>query len=1008
MSARRLLPTTWQSTLRLPKSPLPAVSAPVPKQSEYLQRCTDDLYQWQQDTRKGNPGFVLHDGPPFANGPLHIGHALNKVLKDITCRFQLALGKRVTYVPGWDCHGLPIEIKAIEKAKERNTTLDVSADPIQIRKAASLLATDAIAKQKAAFQQWGIMADWKNPWKTMDPDFELRQLEVFSTMVKKGLISRRFKPVHWSPSSRTALAEAELEYRDDHTSTAAYVKYPMDFRVNDEVSTIGLVVWTTTPWTLPANKAIAVNNEFYYALVKSQKHGHVVIAKRALGEAKHYLGEDYQIIQMIHGRALAKQTYYDPIELKYSHPKAKPQQRPILHADFVSPDAGTGLVHIAPGHGMEDYDLCLRHGIEAYTPVDDAGCFSNLVLPGDRHKELNGKAVLDKGTEAVLNLFESVGALVKQHPFVHKYPYDWRTKQPLIIRATEQWFANVGQIQAEAVEALAAVKFVPESGKDRLRSFITSRKEWCISRQRAWGVPIPALYHEGTGEAILTMESVDHIITQIRSRGIDAWWSDNSTDPAWVAPLIRAKHPISKFRRGKDTMDVWFDSGTSWTRMAKDDNGTPADVYLEGSDQHRGWFQSSLLTYIAQHDNQTQAPFKALITHGFVLDSEGRKMSKSIGNVISPNDFINGTLLPPPRDRKGQKHEVLGPDALRLWVAMSDYTTDVRVNVAVLENVRQMMKKYRGTFKFMLGNLQDFEGPMMMKAEKLQSPHRMALLHLEHTFRLVHTYYSEGDYSKAVSEINRYVINDLSGFYIESVRDVLYLDRGETRRQAQFTMLIIHQCLQTMLGPITPILIEEIWEHSPAFVKEHYPHPFKALWADLQTGLGLFHDDILAAEMPVLSRTIAAVNYAQGMARKKGLMGSGVSCCVLLEVRESSNSDAKVSRVWSCLERHRSELAMMFAVSGVELIQEGGLAPDGWGGDWMASESFYVKGVQVIASVHTPSKAKCVRCWRFLAPPEAPKEVALCERCDAVVDQLALTNPELFESQPPEAAAAAG
>ncbi|KAL8998247.1 MAG: hypothetical protein Q9169_002651 [Polycauliona sp. 2 TL-2023] len=987
----------------LPRSLLPPVSASVLKQQDYLKRCTDHLYASQQETRNGRPGFVLHDGPPFANGPLHIGHALNKVLKDITCRFQLALGKRVTYVPGWDCHGLPIEIKAIEKAKQQNTRLDVSADPIRIRKAASLLATDAIAKQKAAFQQWGIMADWKNPWKTMDPDFELRQLEVFSTMVKKGLINRRFKPVHWSPSSRTALAEAELEYREDHKSTAVYVKYPMEFRVNDEVLTIGLVIWTTTPWTLPANKAIAVNTEFYYAHVKSREHGHVVIAKAALPEAKDYLGEDYEVIQMIHGRALAKQTYFDPIELEYS---AKPQPRPILHADYVSPYAGTGLVHSAPGHGMDDYELCLKHGIEAFAPVDDAGCFSNLVLPGDQHEKLNGKAVLNEGTEAVLDLFESVGALVKRHPFVHKYPYDWRTKQPLIIRATEQWFANVGQIQAEALESLDTVRFVPESGKDRLRSFITGRKEWCMSRQRAWGVPIPALYHEGTGEALLTAESVDHVITQIRSRGIDAWWSDDSTDPEWVAPLIRARHPLSKFRRGKDTMDVWFDSGTSWTHTAKEGKAAPADVYLEGSDQHRGWFQSSLLTYIAQHDHQTQAPFKSLVTHGFVLDSEGRKMSKSIGNVISPDEIINGTLLPPPRERKNQKHETLGPDALRLWVAMSDYTTDVRVNVAVLENVRQMIKKYRGSFKFMLGNLRDFEGPMVMKPKTLQSPHRIALLHLEYTFRLVHTYYSEGDYSKAISEINRYVINDLSGFYIESVRDVLYLDRGERRKQAQFTMLIIHQCLQTMLAPITPVLIEETWDHSPTFVKEHYPHPLTVLWAQLQGGLDIFHDDELAADMPILRKAIAAVNYAQGIARKQGLMGSGVSCCVLLQVQTSGSSDAKISRVLDCFERHGSELAMMFAVSGVEVVREGVLAPDGWAGDWMASEVFHVKGVQVIAHIHQPSKAKCVRCWRFLAPPDVPKEVALCERCNTVVDQLTLTNPELFESRPPAAAAA--
>ncbi|KAL8886695.1 MAG: hypothetical protein Q9215_005647 [Flavoplaca cf. flavocitrina] len=974
------------------------------EQKKYLKQCTDKLYKSQQQTREGKPEFVLHDGPPFANGPLHIGHALNKILKDITCRFQLALGKRIRYVPGWDCHGLPIEIKAIEQAKGRESIHHVSADPVQIREAAKSLATDAIAKQKASFQQWGIMADWDNSWKTMDPDFELRQLEVFSTMVKKGLINRRFKPVHWSPSSRTALAEAEVEYREDHQSTAAYVKYPMEFRVDDQVSTIGLLIWTTTPWTLPANKAIAVNTEMEYWHIKSRKHGHVVIAKAALTGAEECLGEGYEIIQMIHGRYLAEKKYYDPIEFEYLSKKGKPQSRPILHADFVSPDTGTGLVHIAPGHGMDDYDLCCKYAIGAVAPVDDAGCFSNLVLPHGLHNELNGKAVLDQGTEAVLNLFDSVGALVKRHPFIHKYPYDWRTKKPLIIRATEQWFADVGKIQSEALESLAAVNFVPESAKERLTSFVSNRKEWCISRQRAWGVPIPALYHEGRRKAILTPESVDHIITQIRTRGIDAWWSDESTEPEWVAPSIRADYPNAKYRRGKDTMDVWFDSGTSWTHMTKDGKSAPADVYLEGSDQHRGWFQSSLLTYIAQHDHQTQAPFKKLITHGFVLDSAGRKMSKSVGNVISPNEILDGTLLRLGKRTGVRKHQAMGADALRVWVAMSDYTNDVRINLAVLENVRAQLRKYRNTFRFTLGALDDFNGPMMMNPEALQSPHRMALITLGQIFRRVRTYYSQSNYSKALSEINRYVVNDLSGFYIESVRDVLYLDPGDFRRQAQFTLLIAHQCLQTMLAPIVPSFIEEVWQHSPEYVKTQYPHPLTILWADHQKGLDMFHDSRLAADMPTLSKALSAINSAQEAARSQELMGSGVSCYVLLQV-QSSESD--MSDVLSCFERYRPDLAMMFAVSAVELEGKGASPANGWAGERMASEEFNVEGVRVIAHVHKPSLAKCIRCWRFLAPPDAPKDEALCDRCVAVVDELVLTKPELFES-PAQAAATAG
>ncbi|KAL8773704.1 MAG: hypothetical protein Q9209_001472 [Squamulea sp. 1 TL-2023] len=996
MSARRLVPKTWQSTLRLPRSRFPPKALEVDRQ-KYLQRCTDDLYASQQQTRKEKPEFVLHDGPPFANGPLHMGHALNKILKDITCRFQLALGeKRINYVPGWDCHGLPIEIKAIEQAKKPITSHDATTNPIEIRMAAHSLAMDAFSNQKTSFRRWGIMADWDNAWKTMDKDFELRQLQVFSSMVKKRLIKRRFKPVHWSPSSRTALAEAELEYQEDHKSTAAYVQYPMKFQLNDEVPTVGLLVWTTTPWTLPANKAIAINKHWEYWLVKSRNHGHVVIAKSALPEAKEYLGEAFETIQLIHGKNLVWREYFDPIDLKYLGGKAK--SRPILHADFVSPTTGTGLVHIAPGHGMDDYDLCHKHGITAFTPVDDAGCFYNLMLPRGLHDDLNGKAVLDQGTQAVLELYNSVGALVKQNPFIHKYPYDWRTKQPLIIRATEQWFADISRIQAEALESLSAVKFVPDTGRDRLKSFVANRKEWCISRQRAWGVPIPALFNEDNGEAVLTVESVDHIISQIRSRGMAAWWSDEDTDPRWVAPSLRARHGNPKFRRGKDTLDVWFDSGTSWTQMIKvRDN--PADVYLEGTDQHRGWFQSSLLTYIAQHDQQARAPFKKLITHGFVLDSAGRKMSKSVGNVISPDEIMNGTLLPLGKDKRS---EALGADALRLWVAMSDYTSDVKVNLAVLQNVHTQLKKYRNTFKFTLGVLRDFEGPTIMDPEALQSPHRMALLQIGHTFRQVHAYYSNGEYSKALSEVNRYFVNDLSGFYIESVRDVLYLDQGDVRRQAQYTLLIINQCLQMMLAPLTPLLIEEVWDYSPAYVKESYSHPLQMVWMDLQKELDRLSDSRLAEDMPTLSKALVAINAAQETARSKNMMGSGVTCYVRLEV-ETSGSEAAKAR--SCFDRYRPDLAMLFAVSAVE-VDGGRTSPlHGLHGQWMASSDFHIEGARVIAHIYKPSKAKCVRCWRYLAPPDAPKDMALCNRCETVVGQLTLTNPELFESEPQAATA---
>ncbi|KAL8809926.1 MAG: hypothetical protein Q9200_003004 [Gallowayella weberi] len=975
-SARKLLPTSWKSTLILPKSAFPP-RCRLADQPTYLQRCTDDLYRWQQRTRNGSQSqaFVLHDGPPFANGPLHMGHALNKILKDITCRFQLTLGKRIQYVPGWDCHGLPIEIKALELQGQHNGW----KDPLKIRDAACQLATAAISTQKAEFQRWGIMADWENAWKTMDQDFELRQLEIFSSMVKKGLINRRFKPVYWSPSSHTALAEAELEYRDDHPSTAAYIKYNMLLARQGRTLPVGLLVWTTTPWTLPANRAIAVNRALEYCIIDTLKHGCLIIASAALDQANQYLGEGYTIVDSVMGEDLEGQMYIDPVE-------SGSPCRLILHADFVSATTGTGLVHVAPGHGMDDYELCIKHGIDAFAPVDDVGCFTSLAFPG-RNPQLEGKPVLDQGTEAVLEMFHTTGALVKRHTFIHRYPYDWRTKQPVIIRATEQWFADVGRVQAEALTSLDGVKFVPPGGRDRLRSFVLSRKEWCISRQRAWGVPIPALYHEKTGEAILTAESVDHVISQIRNRGMASWWSDPSTDPRWTIPSLRVEYGGANFRRGKDTMDVWFDSGTSWTQTQRDGNKhmfAPADVYLEGTDQHRGWFQSSLLTYVAQQtasearNDTIKAPFKTLITHGFVLDSAGRKMSKSIGNVISPQEIIAGTLLPA---AKGGKFDAMGPDALRLWVAMSDYTNDVKVNPSLLQSVHSHLAKYRTTFKFILGVLEDFGGPTTVQPQALRIPHRLALLQLARAFRKVHECYGRGDYSQAISEVNRYVVNDLSGFYLESVKDVLYAERGYLRQQAQSTLLIIHQCLQTMLGPVTPLLIEEVWGYSPAYIRNQYPHALQMTWAEHHQLLEPFAEDTeLAMDLSVVTTAIAAIRTAQEKARSMKLMASGLESHVMLQVETAV----------SCFERHLPDLAMLFVVSGVEI----GEPPRH--SERMASQEFEVDGAKVVAHVCRPSKTKCVRCWRLMAPSNASKDEALCDRCDAVIDAMTLTNPDLL------------
>lgn len=551
-------------------------------------------------------------------------------------------GRRVVYVPGWDCHGLPIEIKALEKQRANAKDGDAALDAIGIRRAARSLATKTVKEQMKNFREWGVMADWDKAWKTMDKSFEIKQLGVFQEMVKRGLIFRRYKPVYWSPSSRTALAEAELEYKDDHVSTAAYVRFPLT-KIPDSIQsllpedeTLNAVIWTTTPWTLPANRAIAVHSELEYSVVKHGQLYLLIAGSRLEQLEKLFLSTtsesttpeavSFEVVKTgIVGKDLVGSEYTNVLRGKEQEPQ------PIIHADFVSADSGTGLVHLAPGHGMDDYEVCLQHGIKAVAPVDDLGQFTSAAVPDDPDAFL-GKSVLDGSADMLKYLG---GNVLFSHKYKHKYPYDWRTKLPVIIRATEQWFADVGHVKVDALENLQQVKFIPQSGKARLESFVTGRSEWCISRQRAWGVPIPALYNE-EGVAVLTDESVAHIVSVIEERGIDAWWTDAVDDPAWIVPGLEGT-----YRRGKDTMDVWFDSGTSWTQTDQQ-----ADVYLEGTDQHRGWFQSSLLTYTSASGKEGP-PFKTLITHGFTLDQDGKKMSKSIGNTIAPSQIIDGSLLPP-------------------------------------------------------------------------------------------------------------------------------------------------------------------------------------------------------------------------------------------------------------------------------------------------------------------------------------------------------------------------
>ena len=1043
---------SWASTLRLPKSTFPPrfFIKSSDKLKLYQRRCTDDIYAWQRNAARSHT-FVLHDGPPYANGDLHIGHALNKILKDITCRYQVLSGAKVDFRPGWDCHGLPIELKALQH-HQSFVSEEQPLRPLVVRELARNLARKTVEKQKEDFRKWAIMADWNNSWRTMDQEYELRQLEVFRTMVENGQIHRRMKPVYWSPSTMTALAEAELEYQVDHKSTAAFVIFPLvtlSERIKQQLhqnhDPVNAVIWTTTPWTIPANKAIAVHKQLEYVCVQSSAHGTLLVAESRLGELRKILGQD------LSENVLASCDGSSIIGSEYRHPLLGEQAalQPILHGDFVGADSGTGLVHVAPGHGMDDYKLCQEHGIPPYAPLDDRGCFAQDALPRELH-HLDGQAVLDEGNLSVLDLLKERNALLKTQSYQHKYPYDWRSKLPVVIRATWQWFADLSGIKATALKALEEVEFIPEGGTERLASFVRSRSEWCISRQRAWGVPIPALYRKDTGETVMTGASITHIMSIMKERGTDAWWSDQETDQSWVVPLLR---PQGLFLRGKETMDVWFDSGTSWKEVAsatvKQGEGT-AVAYLEGTDQHRGWFQSSLLTKIASETEDSaarRAPFQKLITHGFALDQSGRKMSKSEGNVVSPDDITEGRLVPLAKSKKGEKHpkshEAYGPDALRLWVASCDFSHDVQVGETVAKAINNNMAKLRVSFKLLIGLLDTYDPQIKAPFDSLRTVDKMAIIHLQDLLSSVHAYYFNFEYHRVTAAIISYLNTDFSAFYIESIKDRLYAaaPQSPTRIAAQIVLWEIFRTLSHLLYPITPLMMEEALDHLPPNFNDF--HPVKSMQSPeeiqhTRSITGPWHDAQLETDMPFLAAINATVKAQQELARTAKQMGSSLQSFVAIRLPEPSSSDSSHTTLRNVLLRRAADLEDLLVVSRVQLysISASSVTPDGvrhipsasaTTSELEASDSALPEYLRTAAwaysdvcrspaapdgkreekeeqdegalvHVYAPSLKKCVRCWKYNVPQQHDVlEEDMCSRCLGVV--AGLDREELWEGR---------
>jgi len=767
----------YSQTLNLPKTNFP-MRANLSRNEPSILDFWDRINLYNIMRNKSEDRFVLHDGPPFANGKIHIGHCLNKVLKDIILKYNSIIGKGIDYIPGWDCHGLPIEHQVSRKIKNKNMP------KVEIRNMCEEFALSFVESQKEEFKRLGVIADWSNSYLTIDPGFEANQIGVFWDMYSKGFIYRGLKPVHWSPSSRTALAEAELDYPENHISKSIYVK----FRIKEETVSISsikklnkplfLMIWTTTPWTLPANEAVSVNKDFKYGIYQTDEE-YWMIEKELSQKIDEKIDKEFTLVLEVDGADLLNFRYISPISNK---------DAPIVHADYVTRESGTGLVHIAPGHGTDDYNTGTKNRLKVFSPVDEAGRFTEEAGP-----ELNGLNVLSDGNDKVIELIKKKNLLVLSEDYNHQYPYDWRTGKPTIFRATHQWFASVDKFRNLALEEISKVKWYPERVINRISKMIQDRSDWCISRQRSWGLPIPVFYYKDGGDVFINEDTIKKIVDIFKKQGSSAWWELEIKD---LLP-DKYKDQAIDLVKGEDTLDVWFDSGSSWKTVLLRDNHYPADLYLEGNDQHRGWFQSSLLTSVANH---SIAPYKAVLTHGFVVDGKGQKMSKSKGNVFDPERII-------------KQH---GADILRLWVASEDYSSEVRISDEILSSITDKYKKIRNTLRFLLGNMYDIDDKKFIDFDQLQEIDKWILIRFSDIKKKYIQSFDSYLFHLGTNEIVNFCANDLSSIYLDVQKDVLYTysKNSQERISAQTSIFLIFKELCLMLAPILSFTVEEAWKES--------------------------------------------------------------------------------------------------------------------------------------------------------------------------------------------------
>lgn len=905
---------SFKESLLMPTTDFPMRGNLGQKEPEVQKHWDDiDLYQLRLKKNEGHPWYVLHDGPPYANGSIHVGHALNKSLKDFVLRYKSMSGFYAPYVPGWDTHGLPIE-NALSKDRKVNRKAMSIAD---FRTLCKQYALEQVSIQRKQFRRLGILGNWDQPYLTLDEKFEAAQIRLFATMVERGLIYKGLKPVYWSPSSESALAEAEIEYYDI-SSPSIYVAMPSVDTKGVFPKNTEFLIWTTTPWTIPANLAICAGPDIEYVLVRTDANRLFVVAKARLEFLKETLGwVKADVEKTVTGSVLEGMTYKHPLYERVS---------PLILGDHVTTEDGAGLVHTAPGHGEDDFIVGSKYNLPAYCPVDSHGCMTEEA--GERFKGL----FVDDCNPEVIKALDEVNALLKVLKITHSYPHDWRTKLPVIFRATPQWFASIEALKDDIMKSLPAIRWYPSWGEVRLGNMIKDREGWCISRQRAWGVPIPIFYTE-KGTPVMDKNVILHIADVFEKDGSNAWFEHTAKE---LLPdgFTHPDSPNGIFTKETDIMDVWFDSGSSHHGgMMEHGLPYPADLYLEGSDQYRGWFNSSLSTGIA---TMGKAPYRTVVSHGWVLDGEGRKMSKSIGNVIDPNKIAN----------------TLGADILRLWVSSVDYQSDVRISDELINQVAETYRKIRNTFKFMLGNLFDFDFHKdIVDWKDLRQVDRYMLVKTDRMLREVKAAYEDFRFDDVYRKTANFV-TFASSFYLDFSKDVLYIDKADSleRRSIQTVVYHITDVLLRVLTPIIPHTTSEAYGYLP-----HHDEEDVYL---LSMPESVFEDEKLESDFDQFMSLRETVQKALEEARAAKVIGKSFNAKLILYPKGNAQD---------LLDKLDINLQQIFIVSQLEIRKQGY-------GSFKTEEL----SIDVLAA----EGETCARCWQVV---DHVDEDGLCDRCKEIV-----------------------